>query len=238
LVGERKEPLVCPFCGAPQTEIVPAGAVQLKCQYCGGIIVVPPALGDNAYRCPNHPQKLATTRCNDCSGAFCDSCINSYELRYREGGANLFLCRDCLHKRETEKARGGILVGAFVMALGSALTLLVIQPVGIFGILAGAGFLAYGFWLRSEVGKVSPEGLLASAEGPGKKPEVEDSFDVDKAYDKLLSYYVNHWGAQSGIALLEGEIRSYLLHGERFPEAVRKIYTRQERRHRKKLNWG
>ncbi|MEM3697801.1 MAG: hypothetical protein QXQ94_09945, partial [Candidatus Bathyarchaeia archaeon] len=50
--SETTEAFLCPFCGAPYKELIPAGVVQVKCTYCGATVLVPPRLGGLTQRCP------------------------------------------------------------------------------------------------------------------------------------------------------------------------------------------
>lgn len=83
--------MTCPFCGAPHGESVPAGVVQVRCNYCGAEILVPPRLGGEVRRCPNHPDSLAVGLCNECGKSFCDQCLFLWET----GHGKLHLCSKC-----------------------------------------------------------------------------------------------------------------------------------------------
>lgn len=80
---------LCPFCGAPYRKLIPPGAVQVKCDYCGARILVPPHMGGEAQRCPNHLDVLANGICNECGQSFCDKCL--YVVR----GGQQYLCPNC-----------------------------------------------------------------------------------------------------------------------------------------------
>ncbi len=86
----------CPFCGALYKGSIPADAVQVKCEYCGGIIVVP-RLEGIVPRCPNHPDAFAIGLCNDCSRSFCERCL--YILTVTGYDVNIYVCPSCLEKR-------------------------------------------------------------------------------------------------------------------------------------------
>jgi len=90
-----EEVLVCPFCGAPHSESIPAGVVQVKCHYCGAEVLVPPRLGGAIQRCPNHPEVLALGLCNDCGKSFCDQCL--YVLEAEQSRLNV--CSKCYESR-------------------------------------------------------------------------------------------------------------------------------------------
>lgn len=86
--------------GAPYSFPIPAGAVQVKCQYCGAIILVPPSLGGVVRQCLNHPETLAVGLCNDCGQSFCTRCL--YVLNAQ--GGRLYVCAKCYENR-TAKAK-------------------------------------------------------------------------------------------------------------------------------------
>jgi hypothetical protein len=227
LSGEETRPLVCPFCGAPQSAVVPAGVVQIECKYCGGLILVPPWMGGEVHRCPNHPDKLATGKCNDCGENFCDECLSAYTLRSREDNAVLYLCPDCLRKRRTDRANAVILQGVAFVFIGTLLGLVVWSAAIITGLL-GVGIIAYGASQRAVPAK-EPTTREQQGEEAKEGGDVEEDFDAEKVYDKLVTRYVNRWGAMTGIDLLDKEISAYTLHGESFAHAVRKISEREER---------
>lgn len=56
------------------------------------------------------------------------------------------------------------------------------------------------------------------------------SIEAEEIYNKLLTQYINHWGAQEGVSILKSEIIAYTMHGVSFPEAVKKVYQRQEKK--------
>lgn len=99
-----EEAFICPFCGAPHRTLIPAGAVQVKCRYCGATVLVPPRLGGAVQRCPNHPDILAVGLCNDCGKSYCDRCL--YIHKVKDG--RLHVCSKCYENRNTMKR-----VGAF-----------------------------------------------------------------------------------------------------------------------------
>lgn len=98
--------LVCPFCGAPHGEVIPVGVVQVKCHYCGAMVVVPPQLGGVVQRCPNHPEVLAVGLCNDCGRSFCDRCLYLFEVEH----GKLYLCSKCFESRSGTKNTAAILM--------------------------------------------------------------------------------------------------------------------------------
>jgi len=152
--GETRS-LSCPFCGAPQRGFVPSDAVQVKCQYCGGIFLFQPEREEFKYRCVNHPDRLSIGLCNECGKGFCKDCLHPYEVEVKgEDSASLYLCLECLRSRVFSKANrdiiGGVLFllfGIFYVVLTSGSSMLW------FGLLAtvmGLIALIYGFSERSE----------------------------------------------------------------------------------------
>lgn len=77
-------------------EHIPAGVVQVKCNYCEASVLVPPHLGREARQCPNHPDALAVGICNDWGRSFCDRCLYVLEVR----DETLYLCSDCYKSRK------------------------------------------------------------------------------------------------------------------------------------------
>jgi len=104
------ETLTCPFCGAPHRGVIPSGTVQVKCEYCGGTILVP----SSASRCPNHPDVLAVGLCNDCGGSYCDSCLYLYKIK----DATLHLCPSCFKKRKAKEVRVTLILGVLCLLIG------------------------------------------------------------------------------------------------------------------------
>jgi DNA-directed RNA polymerase subunit RPC12/RpoP len=111
------EALTCPFCGAPYKAIIPAGTIQVKCNYCGAAILVPPRLGGVVRQCPNHPDTLAVGICNDCGQSYCTRCLYAISI---EGG-KLHVCAKCYEKR-----RGMKTVWASILLIFSIILLLAI----------------------------------------------------------------------------------------------------------------
>ncbi|MGQ9625207.1 MAG: hypothetical protein ACUVT9_07565 [Candidatus Bathycorpusculaceae bacterium] len=101
-----EEALTCPFCGAPYRAIIPAGTIQVKCNYCGAAILVPPLLGGVVRQCPNHPDTLAVGLCNDCGQSYCTRCLYIFNV---EGG-KLHICAKCYEKRSSMKTVGALIL--------------------------------------------------------------------------------------------------------------------------------
>jgi hypothetical protein len=237
---EKPEGIRCPSCEAPYRETIPNGAIKLKCKYCGGVFV-PDILNKTINRCVNHPDIIAAGKCNDCGENFCEQCLSVYDLidnTFTNEQVKLYLCPDCLKRRYASRANAGILGGGLVLAVG-VLALAVFAPVAplvalvpmAFTVLLGVGFLSYGFW---EMGKVSGENTIESLRIQNERRQEEEersaSFDLEaeNAYDRLIAYYVNHWGASEGLSLLETEIAAYVRSGASYSQAVMKVYERQK----------
>jgi hypothetical protein len=228
---EEARPVFCPFCGAPQRRPVPSKAVQVECQYCGRLILIPPAIGGATYRCANHPESIAVGKCNDCGENFCEDCLSIYPLRTDGEEATLYLCSSCRGERYAKKADAAIYSGAFFLLLG-LFSALVLLPVGTATALIGLALLAYGLWKRREL----PEGMTLRELRKEKRREdkfSQNDTNVEELYGKLLTYYVSKWGAVTGTEFLENEIGAYVGHGASFEDAVRKVYERNRKKSRK-----
>ena len=116
-----EEVLICPFCGAPHGETIPAGIVQVKCRYCGAEVLVPPRLGGAIQRCPNHPDFLALGLCNDCSNSFCDQCLLVFEANHMR----LNLCAKCFKSRNAM----GTIVSVFGLVSSAVFLLMFIVAI-------------------------------------------------------------------------------------------------------------
>lgn len=202
------EAFVCPVCGAPYREVIPAGVVHVKCSYCGGIIVVP----SSAPRCPNHPDTIADGFCNDCGQSYCRDCLSIYVVEGEDDRGVLRLCSSCLKQRYLKKDEYLIPLGALFLIFG--FFFLLFEP--IFGILWIALFavpvLAYGIYrTRQAYGKA--EVALE------RKPQ-KSSHEI---YQGMLTEYTKSFGASSGSVLLENRLGSYMRDGLSREEAVRKL---------------
>lgn len=224
---EEKRLFTCTFCGAPQRGIIPPGTMQVNCQYCGGLILVPPWMGGKTLRCVNHPERLAVGICNDCGRNFCPECLRIYHLKTRDTKATLYLDIDCLRKRYAEKTSKTIWVGILLLAYGIFLAIISIG-VGILVIIFAGGIIAYGvFKGKEEPTESTVEEALKERERIEADSALRESVDAQKLHDELLTQYVYKWGARTGTELLREEIRAYLRQGVSFPEAVKKIHARQ-----------
>jgi DNA-directed RNA polymerase subunit RPC12/RpoP len=149
-VGGVEKVFLCPFCGAPYKKLIAAETVEVKCDYCGAQVMVPPNLGGAVKQCPNHADVLATGICNDCGESFCSRCLFVYDDR----GSRLYLCSKCYENRRTSQKVGYFIVGAIsivmvVFALVFSRSERISSPEGFYllGFL-GVGLLlvAYASW--------------------------------------------------------------------------------------------
>ena len=115
---KQAEPFLCPFCGAPQKSTIPRGTTQIKCKYCGAVILVPTWMGSGTCWCTNHHEKVADGLCNDCGESFCTDCLSPYELERQGESGTLYLCSDCLKERYVKKANGYIFFGFVFLSAG------------------------------------------------------------------------------------------------------------------------
>lgn len=224
---EGKRLFICTFCGAPQRMIISPGTMQVNCQYCGGLILVPPWMGGKTPRCVNHPERLAVGICNDCGRNFCPECLRVYHLETRDTEATLYLDTACLRKRYAGKANKGIWGGILLLAFGilSAISSL---GVGILFIIFAWGIMAYSVLKRREKPtEPTVDKVLIERERIEADPALRESVDVEKLYDELLTRYVHRWGARIGTAFLREDIRAYLRQGVSFSEAIKKIHARK-----------
>ena len=223
---EGKRLFTCTFCGAPQRMIISPGTMQVKCQYCGGLILVPPWMGGRTLRCVNHPEKLAVGICNDCGRNFCPECLRVYRLETGDANATLYLDTACLRKRYAGKANKGIWAGILLLAYG-ILSAFVSVGFGVLFIIFSCGIIAY-FVLRrrEEPTELTFDKVLMERERIKADSALEESVDAQKLYDELLTHYVYRWGPRTGTVLLREEIRGYLRQGLSFPEAVKRIHAR------------
>lgn len=187
-------------------------------------------MGGETYRCVSHPERMATGKCNDCGENYCGACLHYYYLKTDRASATLYLCPNCLRKRHAYEANVPIYFGVFMFIFG-VLSAIFSVPFGILFWLVGAGAIIYGYI----TGRGTPEELTIDdvrVEKERRKAELtaEGGVDTDELYNKLLTQYVEHWGATSGGELLESEITAYTMHGVSFEEAVEKIYRRQEKK--------
>jgi len=188
-------------------------------------------MSGDAYRCPNHPDKLACGKCNDCGENFCDECLTAYALNTQNEKAVLYLCPDCLRKRRAEKANAMILGGIFLILLG-VFSGLVMLPAGILLGVMGVAFAAYGISQGTGTFQGSTTAEPQAEEEEGAVTGDQD-LQAERDYGKLLTYYVDHWGARTGIELLDNEIKAYTRRGQSFAFAVNKICERHEENLRK-----
>ena len=150
----------------------------------------------------------------------------------------LYLCPNCLRKRNLEKADVNILLATLFFIAG-------ILVFG-FGLASGSPFWVVGLFLTfvtgatiwhfaDQRGEISPEVVPETlpeggitAEGKEAKSDEAEAEEAERLYDQLFTEYVEHWGIQTGTQLLEGEIQAYTRHGDSYAKAIRKIAERNK----------
>jgi len=227
LSSNGEDAIRCPFCGAPYKKLVPQDVLELNCDYCGATFRPPPKMGLEIQRCGNHPERHAVGKCNDCGGEFCSECLQIYNFSTRDGSALLYLCPDCLRERESKKADSFVFGGVVFVFVGILMSF-IFWPIGMLVIAGGVIEIVYGILRKPEGGAVTREPRVEGEE-PETAPESEWE-EADRLYDVLFTKYSQHWGISTGASLLEDEIRAYTWGGNSWPEAVRKIYRRQEKK--------
>jgi hypothetical protein len=151
-------------------------------------------------------------------------------LAGRDVRATLYLCPDCIRKKYVEQSNValfsaffGVLMGLFVVGI--------IPAMGIILFLISGGVAWYGYDKRT---KTIAEPTLDYVHGEQAAREKTlgalGDFDVEDMFGSLLRDYVTHWGAGTGMNLLENEINAYTRHGESYSEAVQKIYCRHSQK--------
>lgn len=213
------EALVCPVCGAPHREVIPAGVVHVKCRYCGGTIVVP----SQAARCPNHPKVLALSSCNDCGRSYCRDCLSVYFLEGETESGALQLCANCLEHRYVKRSEGSALalVWGGVLFLIFGFFILLVEP--LVGVLFTAFFalpmLIYGL---HKTRKLHREETMNYGE---YKSAVEGRLQrtTHEIYHEMLREYARTFGPIHGSILLENRLNSYLKAGISREKAIRKM---------------
>jgi hypothetical protein len=181
-------------------------------------------------RCPNHPDRLAVGICNDCGESLCGECLHVYTLNIEGARVILYLCPTCLRKRHAEKANTAIYLGIFFLLFG-IFSALILVSLGILIIIMGIGLIIYGGSKKAETPKKSTiNDLRVEKEKREAELSTAEKIDTEEIYNKLLTQYADRWGVQTGIELLRSEIMAYTAHGVSFPEAVNRVYQRQEKK--------
>jgi len=170
-------------------------------------------------RCPNHPDRVAVSFCNDCRQSYCDGCLSNYAVEGRSGGGYLYLCPGCLQSRYLDAADRYIVVGVVSLIIGFLIFL--VQPfMGAFMIvILGLPMLAYGFYKRRLYVKDT------SARVEGEKTTVEEKSQPmsQDIYLGMLIEYTRMFGTVHASIMLENEVRSYMETGLTREEAIRKL---------------
>lgn len=206
---------MCPVCGAPYRKLISVGVVQVRCSYCGATITVPSTLA----RCPNHPDTLAASFCNDCGQSYCLDCLSSYSIQGERESGYLNLCPSCLQRRYVERSNSFVLFGAllliigiFVMMLDLALGVLVIA------VLAAPVFAyaLYKRWLWAKDAGVQ----IALIRGSIRQGPQQTSQEI---YQGMLIEYTKSFGPAHASLRLENRVQSYMRNGFTREEAVKKL---------------
>lgn len=214
------ETLICPFCYAPFREVVPSGTVQVRCRYCGGIILIP----SMAPRCPNHPGVLIVGLCNDCGGSYCDGCLYLQKVE----NATLYLCPSCFKRREAKGTTVALIMGFLLLLLGFFAVLIpTVEGLinGSFSLVAGFTSLVLGIYKRSHF----PEGVTVKARREAKERQKESrkswasqasDFEL---YQIMLNETMQEHGADTGWQVMKRSIDSYVKKGMTRSQALRKM---------------
>jgi len=222
---DTKVGIACPFCGAPQRDIVTPNVAQLRCEYCGTIFPVSPHLRDIA-RCPNHPEIFATGLCNDCGENFCTRCLHIYNLKTQSDEATLYLCPECFSRRELEKADASIWFGALFIAIGFFVALINVLGGILLILFTSVPMILYGIYRRGSIltekqRKDEERNVILKEEN--EVAELTQDVDTDALYSKMLAQYMMRWGVANAKELLDSEIRPYIRSGLTYDEAVCKV---------------
>jgi hypothetical protein len=243
LAQKETKDIRCPFCGAPYKKLVPPNALQLKCDYCGATFHTPPKLGVEIPQCRNHHERFATGICNDCGESFCSECLKAFPLFTEHARAMLYLCPNCLRKRNLDKVDATVLTGtlfliAGVLLLGASLAFgSFYWPLAVFMVFVGVVWVWYAVGKRNEIppeiiSETMPETGIAEEEETGAGSDEVEAEEAGRLYDQLFTKYVEHWGIQTGAQLLESEIKAYTWHGDTYAQAIKKVADRQKKKTR------
>ena len=223
---KREKAFLCPFCGGPYRELIPAGVVQVKCRYCGATVLVPPRLGGSVKRCPNHPEALAIGFCNDCGESYCDRCLHTLEWSTDFRMMEIYVCPKCLMKRRTSMIlRCKIIGGALGLIGGSAVFAIITLDVWVralaffFAILFISGPFWIVAWYFSSSHWMKPTVHERHIRITEKMARPEAEIEL---YERLREAYLSAWGTR-GKRLLESKIEAYVKHGSSRKEAILKV---------------
>jgi len=220
---EREEAFLCPFCGAPYRELIPADTVQVKCRYCGATVLVPPRLGGAAKRCPNHPETLAVGICSGCGKNYCEHCLHVYTPA--NVNAQVYYCPECLQKMVEKQKAGAVML--FIFFVVYALFLSSFSGgagIGAFMLLCGFLFLALVFSREPVYStvyekRIEQEKQLEPKTSEKKQLTPKEIEEAGKLYQRLRDLYRREREEQ----LLEDRIRWRMITGESREEAIYNI---------------
>ncbi len=224
-VIEEREVFLCPFCGAPFREFIPAGVTQVKCRYCGAIILVPPRLGGPVQRCPNHPDVLAVGLCTSCGRSYCARCLHIMRVTEKTSGQLLYsyICPSCLEEINAKRVRNYRVWGLLYLAFGFFLLLFLgFKSEEAAGLLVcsficwvfGVGFLGYSEYRRRYPWE-APETVYER----NLRKQALQKMDVEEVYREILKS-PEFWSRER----LERKIKGYMLErGLSRDEAIREV---------------
>jgi len=215
-VDVKEEAFLCPFCGAPYRELIPAGVVQVKCKYCQATVLVPPRLGGLIQRCPNHPEVLAVGLCNDCGKSYCDRCLYIHKV---EGG-ELHVCPKCYENRHSWKVTGAIIVFILFFCIFFLPSVFLFATAG--GSFLFILFLVFSLLIFLDITKkpltIHDARLKIKTANMSETTKPQTITDL---YEKMLHTYVRVEGSR-GKFLLEKKIGEYVKRGLSQEEAILK----------------
>jgi hypothetical protein len=207
--------------------MIPSGTVQVSCKYCGGTILVPPYLGGEVRRCPNHPGILAKGLCNDCDESYCDECLRLYDVEH----GTLHLCPRCYRNREADKAAitlvfaaVGLVFGLLFIAASPTPETMVASAVFFIGFFTVPSII---WWIYRSTHL--PKGVTLKERNETLQAEREarkafgSSASATELYSRLLTENMQNLGPQLGMEALERRIENYVLAGMTRDEAIRII---------------
>jgi len=213
-----QEAIMCPFCGAPYSGIIPIDVVDVKCRYCGGRILLPSHLSV-VPRCPNHPDTIAVGLCSNCSHQFCKQCLHLQRL---EGGRTYF-CTQCLRARKIDSAWASIAVGAVVFFFALVFLGTPASYGAIIFLVFSLPFIAYGIYILTSSSESSAPSIQEmEKENAARRAEDIVSVDVESLYWGLWREYLRTIGV-NGPMILERRIHEYMRQGLSKEEAIRRL---------------
>ena len=224
----KHEAFLCPFCGAPFREPIPASVVQVKCRYCGATALVPSTLGVPVQCCPNHPEALAIGLCGDCGKSYCDRCLHILKTFDQQSSqfVHYYICRSCLEKRNAKAVKKTeiahkvgyvILFSGFLVLLISLANVHVLAGDALQILFGGIGLLILGIVM------VLVPSPAIKAKSLHKKVEEAKLDETAEIYLYMLDKQTSLYGAENGKLRLDEKINAYRRRGFALEEAIRKV---------------